>query len=218
MRPDVVTAFMDQFGDVIYNNYNATEAGLIASATPEDLRAAPDTAGKPAPGTVIRVLDKDFNEVPTGEVGQIYCRSATLFDGYTSGNTKDFHEGFMASGDMGYVDQNGRLFVVGRDDEMIVSGGENVYPIEVEKTLASHADVAEAAVIGVDDEQYGQRLAAFVVLRAGADATPDTLKQHVRESLANYKVPRQITVLDELPRSITGKIVRKDLQALVDNG
>ncbi len=218
MRPDVVTAFMDQFGDVIYNNYNATEAGLIASASPEDLRAAPDTAGKPAPGTEIRVLDKDFQEVPTGEVGQIYCRSATLFGGYTSGKTKDFHEGFMASGDMGYVDGDGRLFVVGRDDEMIVSGGENVYPIEVEKTLASHPDVAEAAVIGVDDEQYGQRLAAFVVLSAGADATPDTLKQHVRESLANYKVPREITVLDELPRSITGKILRKDLHAMVEGG
>jgi fatty-acyl-CoA synthase len=124
----------------------------------------------------------------------------------------------MASGDMGYVDENGRLFVVGRDDEMIVSGGENVYPIEVEKTLTSHSDVAEAAVIGVDDEQYGQRLAAFVVLNKGAGATPETLKQHVRDSLANYKVPRQITVLDELPRSITGKILRKDLNVLVDNG
>src|ERR1700759_3647323 len=176
MRPDVVTAFMDQFGDVIYNNYNATEAGLIASATPEDLRAAPDTAGKPAPGTVLRVLDAEHRELPTGEVGQIFCRSGTLFDGYTSGKTKDFHDGFMASGDMGYVDENGRLFVVGRDDEMIVSGGENVYPIEVEKTLASHSDVAEAAVIGVDDEQYGQRLAAFVVLKDGAGATQDTLK------------------------------------------
>jgi acyl-CoA synthetase (AMP-forming)/AMP-acid ligase II len=218
MRPDVVTAFMDQFGDVIYNNYNATEAGLIASATPEDLRAAPDTAGKPAPGTVIRILDSDFHEVPTGETGQIYCRSGTLFEGYTSGKTKDFHQDFMASGDLGYVDENGRLFVVGRDDEMIVSGGENVYPIEVEKTLTAHADVSEAAVIGVDDEQYGQRLAAFVVLNEGAGATPETLKQHVRDSLANYKVPRQITVLDELPRSITGKIVRKDLHALVDNG
>ncbi len=174
MRPDVVTAFMDQFGDVIYNNYNATEAGLIASATPEDLRAAPDTAGKPAPGTEIRLLDKEFREVQTGEVGQIYCRSGTLFDGYTSGKTKDFHDGFMASGDMGFLDENGRLFVVGRDDEMIVSGGENVYPIEVEKTLASHPDVAEAAVIGIDDEQYGQRLAAFVVLNDGASASPET--------------------------------------------
>ena len=98
------------------------------------------------------------------------------------------------------------MFVVGRDDEMIVSGGENVYPIEVEKTLATHPDVAEAAVIGVDDEQFGQRLVAFVVLSDGASATPDDLKQHVRDNLANYKVPRDITILDELPRNSTGKI------------
>ena len=212
MRPDVVIKFMDQFGDVIYNNYNATEAGMIATATPQDLRAAPDTAGKPAGGTEIRILDKDFAELPTGEVGGIYVRNSTQFDGYTSGKTKDFHEGFMSSGDVGRFDDAGRLFVVGRDDEMIVSGGENVYPIEVEKTLTAHPDIAEASVIGVDDEQYGQRLAAFVVLNDGASATPDLLKQHVRENLANYKVPRDITILDELPRSSTGKIVRRELQ------
>ncbi|ORA17671.1 acyl-CoA ligase FadD12 [Mycobacterium arosiense] len=219
VRPDVVIAFMDAFGDVIYNNYNATEAGMIATATPQDLRTAPDTAGRPAGGTEIRILDPKFNELPTGEVGSIYVRNNTQFDGYTSGSTKDFHAGFMSSGDLGYLDEAGRLFVVGRDDEMIVSGGENVYPIEVEKMLAAHPDVAEAAVIGVDDEQYGQRLAAFVVLEPGAaldgEATPDTLKQHVRENLANYKVPREITVLDELPRSSTGKILRADLQARV---
>jgi acyl-CoA synthetase (AMP-forming)/AMP-acid ligase II len=217
MRPDVVTAFMDQFGDVIYNNYNATEAGMIATATPEDLRAAPDTAGRPAGGTQIRILDPEFNEVPTGEVGSIYVRNDTQFDGYTAGTTKDFHAGFMSSGDVGYLDEAGRLFIVGRDDEMIVSGGENVYPIEVEKTLATHPDVAEAAVIGVDDEQYGQRLAAFVVLEPGAQldkgAAPETLKQHVRENLANYKVPREISVLDELPRGSTGKILRAELQS-----
>jgi fatty-acyl-CoA synthase len=212
MRPDVVIKFMDQFGDVIYNNYNATEAGMIATATPQDLRAAPDTAGKPAGGTEIRILDQDFTELPTGEVGGIYVRNSTQFDGYTSGKTKDFHEGFMSSGDVGRFDDAGRLFVVGRDDEMIVSGGENVYPIEVEKTLTAHPDIADASVIGVDDEQYGQRLAAFVVLNDGASATPDLLKQHVRENLANFKVPRDITVLDELPRSITGKIVRRELQ------
>ncbi|MDT5258047.1 MAG: hypothetical protein QOD10_3127, partial [Mycobacterium sp.] len=189
MRPDVVIAFMDRFGDVIYNNYNATEAGMIATATPQDLRAAPDTAGRPAGGTEIRILDSEFNEVPTGEVGSIYVRNDTQFDGYTSGATKDFHAGFMSSGDVGYLDGAGRLFVVGRDDEMIVSGGENVYPIEVEKTLTAHEDVAEASVIGVDDEQFGQRLAAFVVLKDGAPATPDLLKHHVRENLANYKVP-----------------------------
>ncbi|MDM4142495.1 MULTISPECIES: acyl-CoA ligase FadD12 [Mycobacterium] len=219
MRPDVVIAFMDAFGDVIYNNYNATEAGMIATATPEDLRAAPDTAGRPAGGTEIRILDPEFNELPTGEVGSIYVRNNTQFDGYTSGSTKDFHAGFMSSGDVGYLDEAGRLFVVGRDDEMIVSGGENVYPIEVEKTLAAHPDVAEAAVIGVDDEQYGQRLAAFVVLETGATldagAAPEALKQHVRENLANYKIPREITVLDELPRGSTGKILRADLQARV---
>ena len=123
----------------------------------------------------------------------------------------------MSSGDVGYLDKNGRLFVVGRDDEMIVSGGENVYPIEVEKTLAAHPEVAEASVIGVDDEQYGQRLAAFVVLEPGGSATEETLKQHVRENLANYKVPRGITVLDELPRGSTGKILRNELKARVSD-
>ncbi|MGB8407516.1 MAG: acyl-CoA ligase FadD12 [Mycobacterium sp.] len=214
MRPDVVIAFMDQFGDVIYNNYNATEAGMIATATPADLRAAPDTAGRPAEGTDIRILDADFHELPTGEVGTIYVRNSTQFDGYTSGATKDLHHDYMSSGDIGYLDAAGRLFVVGRDDEMIVSGGENVYPIEVEKTLSTHPDVAEATVLGVDDEQYGQRLAAFVVL--SGDTTPDALKAYVRENLANYKVPRSITVLPELPRNSTGKIDRRELKALAD--
>ncbi|ULE31702.1 acyl-CoA ligase FadD12 [Mycobacterium sp. IDR2000157661] len=211
MRPDVVIKFMDQFGDVIYNNYNATEAGMIATATPADLRAAPDTAGTAADGTEIRILDADFTEVPRGETGQIFVRSGTLFEGYTSGKTKDFHEGFMASGDMGYLDDAGRLFVVGRDDEMIVSGGENVYPLEVENTLVAHSAVEEAVVLGVDDEQYGQRLVAFVVLAKGGTVTPDDLKQYVRDNLANYKVPRQITILDELPRGSTGKVLRNDL-------
>jgi acyl-CoA synthetase (AMP-forming)/AMP-acid ligase II len=213
MRPDVVTAFMDRFGDVVYNNYNATEAGMIATATPADLRAAPDTAGRPAEGTDIRILDPDLIELPVGETGTIFVRNSSQFDGYTSGATKDFHDGYMSSGDVGYLDEAGRLFVVGRDDEMIVSGGENVYPIEVEKVLAAHADVAEAHVLGVDDAQYGQRLAAFVVLNADASSNVESLKAHVRENLANYKVPRSIAVLDELPRSSTGKIQRADLRS-----
>ena len=216
MRPDVVVRFMDQFGDVIYNNYNATEVGVIALAGPEDLRAAPDTAGKPMPGTDIRILDEIRREVPRGQIGQIFARTTTPFETYTSGQTKDIHAGFMACGDLGYVDEAGRLFVVGRDDEMIVSGGENVYPIEVEKVLAAHPAVAEASAIGVDDEQFGQQLAAFVVLQPGASASPDMLKQHVRDHLANYKVPREIVVLDELPRSVTGKLARSELQARVD--
>ena len=214
MRPDVVISFMDQFGDIIYNNYNATEAGMIATATPADLRAAADTAGRPAEGTDIKILDAELRELPTGEVGTIYVRNSTQFDGYTSGATRDFHQDYMSSGDVGYLDQAGRLFVVGRDDEMIVSGGENVYPIEVEKTLAAHPQVAEATVLGVEDEQYGQRLAAFVVL--SGETTPDALKAYVRENLANYKVPRSISVLTELPRNSTGKIDRRELKALVN--
>jgi acyl-CoA synthetase (AMP-forming)/AMP-acid ligase II len=213
MRPDVVTRFMDQFGDVVYNNYNATEVGVIALAGPEDLRAAPETAGKPMPGTEIRILDDDRRDVPRGEIGAIYARTTTGFEAYTSGQTKDVEDGFMATGDIGYLDDAGRLFVVGRDDEMIVSGGENVYPIEVERALAGHPAVQDVTVLGVDDEQFGQRLAAFVVLKPGASATVAMLKQHVREQLANYKVPRDVVFLDELPRNTVGKILRKELKA-----
>jgi len=209
---------MDEFGDVIYNNYNATEAGMIATATPADLRAAPDTAGKPVYGTEIRILDPNMDDVLPGTTGTIYVHNSSQFDGYTSGDTKSFHDGFMTSGDVGYLDEAGRLFVTGRDDEMILSGGENVYPIEVEKALVGHPDVAEAAVIGVDDEEYGQRLAAFVVLVGDATATGDGLKDHVRASLANYKVPKHLVQLDELPRNATGKILRKQLQEHPDIG
>lgn len=216
IRPDVVTSFMDVFGDVLYNNYNATEVGLIALANPEDLRYAPDTAGKPnRVRSHVRILNDAMHDVPTGDIGQIFVRNSSQFDGYTGGTTKMIHEGYMASGDLGRFDDTGRLFVVGRDDEMIVSGGENVYPIEVEKALLAHDDVEDASVIGVDDEAYGQRLVAFVVPVAGAQrsqATTDALKQHVRDSLANYKVPRDIHLLDELPRNSTGKILRQALQ------
>ncbi|MEP9417067.1 AMP-binding protein [Gordonia sp. VNQ95] len=215
MRPDVVTAFMDEFGDVVYNSYNATEAGLIATAVPADLRHDPETAGKPAVGTEVLILDDAGTVVPTGEVGEIFVRNDNQFDGYTAGGTKDFHEGFMASGDLGRLDGDGRLYVVGRADDMIASGGENVYPIEVERTLAAHPAVTEAAVIGVADKAFGQRLEGFVVLH---DPTvgPDDLRDHIRAHLAGYKVPRTITVLDELPRNNTGKILKRELVTRFD--
>ena len=211
MRPDAVTGFMDRFGDVVHNSYNATEAGLISTATPADLRAAPDTAGRPVVGTDLCIVDDEGREVAPGEVGRITVRSDSQFEGYTSGDTKSFHESFMVSGDLGRIDEAGRLYVVGRDDEMIVSGGENVYPLEVEETLNDHEDVVEAAVIGVDDEKFGQRLDAYVVLRDGAGASPDELKEHVRKHLAGYKVPRRVVVLDDLPRNDTGKVMKRQL-------
>ena len=221
MRPDAVTAFMDRFGEVVYNSYNATEAGLITTAVPTDLRAAPDTAGKPVVGTELRILDDEDREVPTGDVGRITVRSGFQFEGYTSGDTKSFHEDYMVSGDVGRVDGDGRLFVVGRDDEMIVSGGENVYPLEVEETIGAHPGVREAAVIGVDDEKYGQRLAAYVVRETGSgdgELTEDDLRQHVKQQLAGYKVPRDVMFLERLPRNDSGKVMKRELPAMADDG
>ena len=211
MRPDAVLAFMDRFGDVIYNSYNATEPGLISTATPADLRVAPDTAGRPMAGSEVVLLDESDRPVPAGEVGRIAVFNGAQFEGYTNGETKQFHGRHMLSGDLGRFDEAGRLFVVGRDDDMIVSGGENVYPLEVEQCLGAHDEVRECAVVGVEDEQFGQRLAAYVVLREGASATPDSLRAHVKAQLAGYKVPRDVELLEELPRNASGKVLTREL-------
>jgi fatty-acyl-CoA synthase len=211
MRPDAVLGFMDRFGEVIYNSYNATEPGLISTATPADLRAAPDTAGRPMAGSEVLILDDELEPVPAGEIGRIAVFNGAQFEGYTSGDTKEFHGRHMFSGDLGRFDADGRLYVVGRDDDMIVSGGENVYPLEVEQCLGAHEDVLECAVVGVEDDKFGQRLAAYVVLRDGASVSPDELKAHVKANLAGYKVPRDVELLDELPRNASGKVLTREL-------
>lgn len=215
MRPQSVLAFMDRFGDVVHNSYNATEAGQISVAQPADLRHAPDTAGKPVRGTLLRVIDDQGRDVATDVVGRILVRGASPFDGYTAGAEKDFIDGYMVSGDVGRLDAEGRLYVVGRDDDMIVSGGENVYPIEVEKVLGAHPAVREVVVVGVDDEAFGQRLVAYVALADSVNdpVTGDDLKAHVRSQLAGYKVPREVVQLDALPRNASGKIMVRDLPA-----
>ena len=212
MKPQSVIAFMDRFGDVVHNSYNATEAGQISVAQPADLRHAPDTAGKPVRGTLLRVVDDNGRDVGPDVVGRILVRGASPFDGYTAGAEKDFIDGYMVSGDVGRLDAEGRLFVVGRDDDMIVSGGENVYPIEVEKVLGAHPAVREVVVVGVDDEAFGQRLAAYVAVQPGA-STPsvDDLKAHVRDQLAGYKVPRDVVFIEALPRNASGKIMVREL-------
>jgi fatty-acyl-CoA synthase len=216
MSPDAVVRFMDRFGDIVYNSYNATEAGLISTATPEDLRAAPDTAGRPVSGTSLRILDDDLREVPAGTVGKVAVLSDSQFEGYTSGDAADSDGDYLISGDLGRLDERGRLYVVGRDDDMIVSGGENVYPQEVEETLAGHPAVREAAVIGVEDEKFGQRLAAFVVRDGEHAVTAAELREHVKHELAGFKVPRDVTFVDELPRNATGKVVKKELDGSAD--
>ncbi|MBD8506713.1 AMP-binding protein [Hoyosella sp. G463] len=208
---DLATRWMDAFGDTLYNLYGSTEVAYATIATPRDLRAAPRTAGRPARGTTVRLLDESGQVVRQGETGRIYVGNAYLFEGYTRGGDKERIGGLMATGDLGRFDEAGRLFVVGRDDEMIISGGENVYPREVEDVIASHASVAEAACIGVDDEEFGQRLRAFVVVRNGRELTADAVKDLVRGQLARYKVPRDVEFLDALPRNTTGKILKNKL-------
>ena len=208
---ELAIAWMDRFGDSIYNLYGSTEVAYATVATPEDLRAAPGTAGRAPRGTVVRLYDEEGREVPRGEVGRIFVGNEMSFEGYTGGGNKEIIDGLLSSGDVGHLDEAGRLFIDGRDDEMIVSGGENVFPREVEDLLADHVAVIEVAVIGVEDEEYGQRLKAFVV-KAEVEVSEEDLKAHVKANLAGYKAPREIEFLDELPRNATGKVLKRALR------
>jgi fatty-acyl-CoA synthase len=208
---ELATLWMDRFGDTIYNLYGSTEVAYATVATPADLRAAPGTAGRPPRGTVVKLLDDQGEEVPRGEVGRIFVGNEMRMEGYTGGGNKEAIDGLLSSGDVGHIDEAGRLFVDGRDDEMIVSGGENVFPREVEDCLADLDGIAEVAVIGVEDTEFGQRLAAFVVLEQGVSLSEADLGAHVKANLASYKTPREVEFLAELPRNATGKVLKREL-------
>jgi fatty-acyl-CoA synthase len=203
---------LDRFGEVVYNLYGSTEVAWATIADPSDLRQAPGTAGRPPRGTTVKLLDDSGNEVPPGRRGMIFVGSELLFEGYTSGADKKRFGTLMSTGDIGHFDSQGRLFIDGRDDDMIVSGGENVYPGEVEEVLDGVAGVREAAVVGVPDERWGQRLRAFVELENGARLSEQALKDHVKANLAGYKVPREVVFVDELPRTATGKVLKRELR------
>ena len=210
---ELAIQFMDEFGDILYNLYGSTEVAWATIATPDDLRAAPGTAGAPPRGTVLKIYAEDSEkELPQGETGRIFVGNEMLFEGYTGGGNKDVIDGLMSTGDVGYLDEEGRLHVSGRDDDMIVSGGENVFPREVEDLISNMKGVDEVAVIGVDDEEFGQRLKAFVVTKGSGGPSEDEIKAKVKSDLARYKVPREVEFMDELPRNATGKVLKKELQ------
>ena len=211
----LATRAMDTFGEIVYNLYGSTEVAWATIATPEDLRAAPGCAGKPPRGTRVEVLDEHGRRLPFGVTGRIFVGSGMEFAGYTGGGSKEVVDGLMSTGDVGHFDREGRLFVDGRDDEMIVSGGENVFPREVEELVSAHEAVLEAAAIGMDDDEFGQGLCLFVVVRPGHTLDAGAIKEHVRSNLARYKVPRHVVFLDHLPRNPSGKVLKRDLRALV---
>jgi fatty-acyl-CoA synthase len=213
MPPDLVVRTLDRFGPVLYNQYGSTELAVITVAMPEDLAHDPSTVGRPPVGCRVRLCDAAGAPVTTPHtVGRIFAGNAVSFGGYTDGRRKQVIDGLLSSGDVGHLDETGRLYVDGRDDDMIISGGENVYPLEIENLLCAHREVAEAAVIGVTDHDFGQRLKAFVVLTDGASLDAEGVKDYVRTNLARYKAPREVEFLDALPRNATGKVVRSQLQ------
>jgi fatty-acyl-CoA synthase len=210
---EVALKTMDLLGDVIYNLYGSTEVSVVTLATPEDIRAAPTSVGKPALGARVKLLDEKGREVPRGETGRIFVGTPSPFEGYTGGQHKEIIDGLMSTGDVGHFDSAGHLFIDGRDDEMIVSGGENVFPREVEELLITHPAVSDVAVIGVEDAEFGQRLKAFVVRADSGPITSDDVREFVKQNLARFKVPREVVFVEELPRNPTGKILKRELAA-----
>lgn len=204
--------FMDRFGEVLYNLYGSTEASWASIATPEDLRRAPGCAGRPPHGTRIAIIGRDGQPLPTGDIGRIFVGNGMMFDGYTNGTTRESRDGLLTTGDLGHLDGDGLLFVDGREDDMVVSGGENVYPSAVEDLIAGLPQVREVAVAGMPDSEYGQRLAAWIALYPGERLETDAVKEYVRHRLARFSVPRDVYFVRALPRNATGKVLVRVLR------
>ncbi|MEC3916370.1 acyl-CoA synthetase [Nocardia sp. CDC160] len=212
LSPELSVRTAEVFGPVLYNLYGSTECAVATVARPEDLAIAPGTAGRAPTTCEVALFDDDGRRIRAKNVkGRIFIRSGSPLKGYTDGRHKEIIDGYMSSGDVGHFDDRGLLFVDGRDDDMIVSGGENVYPQEVENLLLERKDVFDAAVVGVDDVEFGKRLRAFIVPEPGAEITPDDIKSYVKANLARFKVPRDVFFLDDLPRNATGKLLRRVL-------
>jgi fatty-acyl-CoA synthase len=209
---ELATRALKDLGPVVYNLYGSTEIAFATIAGPKDLSINPATVGPVVAGVKVKILDENGNEMPQGEVGRIFVGNTFPFEGYTGGGGKQIIDGLLSSGDVGYFDEHGLLYVSGRDDEMIVSGGENVFPAEVEDLISGHPEVVEATALGVEDKEFGARLRAFVVLHKEATIDEDAIKHYVREHLARYKVPREVVFLEELPRNPTGKILKRELR------
>ena len=211
----VAEQVLQTWGDVLYVLYGSTECAYATISVPADHRAAPTTVGRPCLGITVKILDEDRRELPAGRTGTIFIGSGNQFAGYTDGTNKEIVDGLMSSGDVGHFDDAGRLYIDGRDDDMIISGGENLFPQEVEELLIRHASITDVALIGVDDAKFGQRLAAFVVTD-GTELSADDVRAFVKARLATYKVPRDVVFIPELPRNPTGKVLKRELRTMVE--
>lgn len=217
LSPELSVRVQETFGPVLYNLYGSTEVAVASVATPQELLRAPGTVGRAPVTTDVVLIDNGAKVTAPGARGVVHVRCAAAFGGYTDGSSPAAIDGYMTTGDVGHFDAEGLLFIDGRADDMIVSGGENVYPQEVENLLITHPDVADVAVIGVDDEDFGQRLRAVIVTRSGSELDDAAVRSYVKENLARHKVPRDVLFVDDLPRNPTGKIIRRALADMSPN-
>jgi fatty-acyl-CoA synthase len=215
LPPTLATRALEKLGPVLYHFYGATETGLVTLASPDDLQAAPATIGRELDACVIRLMDDEGKEVADGAVGELFVRNSTLVDGYhrdANATQSSIRDGFFSVGDLAMRDAAGRLQIVGRKRDVVISGGVKIYPVEVEQALEDHPDISQAAVIGVPDEEWGERLRAFVVPRAGVALSGAALRTFCKESLSGPKVPREWAFVDRLPANPTGKILKRELR------
>jgi acyl-CoA synthetase (AMP-forming)/AMP-acid ligase II len=211
LDPSLARRFMDAYGDILYNGYGSTEVGIGSLATPGEIRHTPETVGRPVAGCPVRIFDRNGRSVGPRVTGRIFVGGELGAESYTGGGARAVIDGFTSTGDMGYLDNAGRLYLVGREDDMIVSGGENVYPRALENALAEHPGIAENAVVGVPDEQFGRRLAAFIVLRPRSDIDEPAVREYLKGKVSRFEQPRDIRIVSSIPRNPAGKVLRREL-------
>jgi long-chain acyl-CoA synthetase len=214
---EVLRRFEEAFGCLVVEGYGLSESTCRSTFNPPDKRRRPGSCGMPI-GNEMRVVDEEDNEMPDGEAGEIVLRGENIFKGYfknEEATRRAFRGGWFHTGDVGYRDAEGFFYIVDRKSDMIIRGGENIYPREIDELLYRHPAVAEAAAVGVPDELYGEEVAAFVVLKEGGRATAAEIIAHCREHLADYKCPKTVRVVESLPKGPTGKVLKRELQKRV---
>jgi long-chain acyl-CoA synthetase len=214
MPVELLRGFEQAFGCKILEGYGLSESSPVASFNHADRERKPGSIGTPIAGVEMRVVDDDGAEVAQGDVGEIVIRGYNVMKGYwhrPDATAETIRDGWLHTGDMGYADEDGYFFIVDRKKDMIIRGGYNVYPREIEEVLYEHPAVREAAVLGVPHDEYGEEVGAAVALTDGASATPDELRDYVKAQVAAYKYPRQVWIVDELPKGPTGKILKREI-------
>jgi long-chain acyl-CoA synthetase len=219
MPVELLRGFDEAFGCKILEGYGLSESSPVASFNHADRERKPGSIGTPIKNVAMRIVDDDDHEVAQGEVGEIVIRGYNVMQGYwrrPEATAETIIDGWLHTGDMGRVDEGGYFYVVDRKKELIIRGGYNVYPREIEEVLYEHPDVREAAVVGIPHDEYGEEVGAAVALKDGASATPDELRDYVKEQVAAYKYPRVVWLVDDLPKGPTGKILKREISVPED--